>query len=151
MRGCTAASYCQLLYRLVVPQVVDVYCLVLEAGGAEVGAAITAASMALADAGLALRDNVAACSVVSDGALARRSDQVVRFCALKEFRSLKKRNSLQSCRVAHPLHAKLARLAIQPDSSALLNGGSLHWSATAWHGHMGAARRSTCQCNCVAW
>lgn len=44
--------------------VVDVYCLVLEAGGAELAVAITAASLALADAGIEMRDLVTACSVV---------------------------------------------------------------------------------------
>lgn len=43
---------------------VDVYVCVLEAAGAEVAAAICAASLALADAGIAMRDLVAACAVV---------------------------------------------------------------------------------------
>ena len=46
--------------------VVDVCCLVLEAGGSELAVAICAASMALADAGIQLYDLVTACSVVSD-------------------------------------------------------------------------------------
>ncbi len=43
---------------------VDVYCLVLEADGGELPAAICAASMALANAGIAMNDLVAACTVV---------------------------------------------------------------------------------------
>ena len=43
---------------------VDVYCLVLESGGSDVAVAITAASLALADAGIAMYDLVSACSVV---------------------------------------------------------------------------------------
>lgn len=42
---------------------VDVYCLVLEAGGSELAVAITAAALALADAGIELFDLVSACSV----------------------------------------------------------------------------------------
>lgn len=38
---------------------------VLEAGGSELAVAITAASLALADAGIELTDLVAACSMVS--------------------------------------------------------------------------------------
>lgn len=45
--------------------VLDVYCCVLEAGGAEEAAVITAASMAVADAGIELYDLVPACCVVS--------------------------------------------------------------------------------------
>jgi ribonuclease PH len=45
--------------------VVDIYILILEAGGGEAGAAATAASLALADAGIEMFDLVAACSVVS--------------------------------------------------------------------------------------
>lgn len=44
--------------------VVDVYCLVLEAGGSELAVAISAASLALADAGVEMSDLVAACSTV---------------------------------------------------------------------------------------
>jgi hypothetical protein len=44
--------------------VVDVYILILEAGGAEAAVAATAASLALADAGIEMLDLVAACSVV---------------------------------------------------------------------------------------
>eukprot|EP00877_Chromochloris_zofingiensis_P014209 jgi/Chrzof1/9041/Cz03g33280.t1 len=43
--------------------VLDVYCCVLEAGGAEEAAVITAASMAVADAGIELYDLVPACCV----------------------------------------------------------------------------------------
>lgn len=43
---------------------VDVYVCVLEAAGGELPAAVCAASLALADAGIAMRDLVAACSVV---------------------------------------------------------------------------------------
>lgn len=46
---------------------VDVFCIVLEAAGGEVAAAITAASLALADAGIPLYDLVPACAVVSLG------------------------------------------------------------------------------------
>ena len=42
----------------------DVYCLVLEAGGSELAVAVTAAALALADAGIPLFDLVSACSVV---------------------------------------------------------------------------------------
>ena len=45
----------------------DVYVCVLEAGGGEVPAAICAASLALAHAGIAMRDLVAACAVVCIG------------------------------------------------------------------------------------
>lgn len=44
---------------------VDVYCLVLESGGSDVAVAITAASLALADAGIEMYDLVSACSVVN--------------------------------------------------------------------------------------
>lgn len=44
---------------------VDIYCLVMEAGGSEAAVAITAASLALADAGIEMYDLVAACQVVS--------------------------------------------------------------------------------------
>lgn len=43
----------------------DVYCTVLEVGGGELGAIITAASAAIASAGVAMRNVVAACTVVS--------------------------------------------------------------------------------------
>lgn len=43
--------------------VVDVYVLVLEAGGAEAAVAVTASSLALADAGIGMFDLVSACSV----------------------------------------------------------------------------------------
>ena len=43
---------------------VDVYCLVLESGGADAAVAITAASLAIADAGIEMYDLVSACSVV---------------------------------------------------------------------------------------
>ena len=43
---------------------VDVYVCVLEAAGGELPAAICSASLALADAGIAMRDLVAACAVV---------------------------------------------------------------------------------------
>jgi exosome complex component MTR3 len=43
---------------------IDVFALVLEQGGGMVGAAITAASLALADAGVEMYDLVASCSVV---------------------------------------------------------------------------------------
>ena len=46
---------------------VDVYVCVLEAAGGELPAAVCAASLALADAGIAMRDLVAACSVVRPG------------------------------------------------------------------------------------
>lgn len=42
---------------------VDVYCLVLESGGADAAVAITAASLAIADAGIEMYDLVSACSV----------------------------------------------------------------------------------------
>jgi exosome complex component MTR3 len=42
--------------------VIDIYIVVLQADGGELGAAITAASLALADAGIELYDLVAACS-----------------------------------------------------------------------------------------
>ena len=42
----------------------DIYCLVLESGGADTAVAITAASLALADAGVEMYDLVSACSVV---------------------------------------------------------------------------------------
>jgi exosome complex component MTR3 len=45
--------------------VLDVYCFVLEAGGGELGVACTAASLAIAEAGVGMRDLVAACHVVS--------------------------------------------------------------------------------------
>lgn len=44
---------------------VDVYCLVLESGGSDAAVAITAASLALADAGIEMYDLVSACCVVS--------------------------------------------------------------------------------------
>ena len=44
---------------------VDVYVCVLEADGGELAAAVTAGAAALADAGIPLRDLVAACSFVS--------------------------------------------------------------------------------------
>lgn len=43
---------------------VDVYCLVLESGGADAAVAITAASLAIADAGIEMYDLVSSCSVV---------------------------------------------------------------------------------------
>ena len=43
---------------------VDIYCLVLESGGADAAVAITAASLAIADAGIEMYDLVSACSVV---------------------------------------------------------------------------------------
>jgi exosome complex component MTR3 len=47
--------------------VVDCYVMIMEAGGAEAAVAITAASLAIADAGLEMFDLVPACSVVSGG------------------------------------------------------------------------------------
>lgn len=44
---------------------VDVYCLVVESGGSDTAVAITAASLALADAGIEMYDLVTACKVVS--------------------------------------------------------------------------------------
>ena len=44
--------------------VVDVYCLVLEAGGSELAVAITASSLALADAGVEMTGLVSACCIV---------------------------------------------------------------------------------------
>lgn len=44
--------------------VVDIYCLVLESGGSDMGLLVTAASLALADAGIPLFDLVAACNIV---------------------------------------------------------------------------------------
>lgn len=44
---------------------VDVYVCILEADGGELAAAITAGAAALADAGIPMRDLVAACSFVS--------------------------------------------------------------------------------------
>lgn len=43
---------------------VDVYCLILESGGADAAVAITAASLAIADAGMEMYDLVSACRVV---------------------------------------------------------------------------------------
>jgi exosome complex component MTR3 len=45
--------------------VLDVFCTILEAGGSELAAAITAASAAIADAGVEMNDLVTACEVVS--------------------------------------------------------------------------------------
>ena len=44
---------------------VDVYCLVVESGGSDTAVVITAASLALADAGIEMYDLVTACKVVS--------------------------------------------------------------------------------------
>lgn len=44
---------------------VDIYALVLESGGADLAVCISAAGMALADAGIEMEDMVSACSVVS--------------------------------------------------------------------------------------
>lgn len=44
---------------------VDVYCLVLESGGSDLAVCVSAASLALADAGVEMRDLVSACRVVS--------------------------------------------------------------------------------------
>jgi ribonuclease PH len=43
---------------------VDVYCLAVQADGGELPVALMAASLALADAGIALRDLVPACTLV---------------------------------------------------------------------------------------
>ncbi len=43
---------------------VDVQCLILEAGGGELAVAIAAASLAIADAGIPMRDLITSCSVV---------------------------------------------------------------------------------------
>ena len=51
---------------------VDIYVLVLQADGGELPAAAMAASMALAHAGVACRDLVAACAVVRAHAFALR-------------------------------------------------------------------------------
>ena len=48
---------------------VDVYCLVLESGGSDAAVAITAVSLALADAGIEMYDLVSACSVVTSHCL----------------------------------------------------------------------------------
>ena len=45
---------------------VDVYCLILESGGSDLAVCISAASLALADAGIEMSDLVSACSVVSE-------------------------------------------------------------------------------------
>lgn len=45
--------------------VVDVYCLVMESGGSDLAVTLTAAALALADAGIPMFDLVTACSVVS--------------------------------------------------------------------------------------
>lgn len=45
---------------------VDVYCLILESGGSDLAVCISAASLALADAGIEMSDLVSACSVVSN-------------------------------------------------------------------------------------
>ena len=45
---------------------VDVFCLVIESGGSDTAVAITAASLALADAGIEMYDLVTACKVVSN-------------------------------------------------------------------------------------
>ena len=44
---------------------VDVYCLVLESGGSDLAVCVSAASLALADAGVEMSDLVSACRVVS--------------------------------------------------------------------------------------
>ncbi len=43
---------------------VDVYCLVLESGGSDLAVCVSAASLALADGGIEMRDLVSACRVV---------------------------------------------------------------------------------------
>jgi exosome complex component MTR3 len=48
---------------------VDVYCLVVESGGSDLAVCATAAAAALADAGIEMNDLVAACCVVSYGAV----------------------------------------------------------------------------------
>lgn len=48
---------------------VDVYCIILESGGSDLAVCISAASLALADAGVELTDMVSACSIVSLGIL----------------------------------------------------------------------------------
>lgn len=58
--------------------VLDVYCTVLEAGGSELAAAVTAAAMAVADAGIEMVDLSPACSVVR---AARRRMPRLRVCA----------------------------------------------------------------------
>lgn len=58
----SALSGCVLLDRFPMC-VVDVYCLVLQAGGSELGAVITAAALALADGGIDMYDMVPACCV----------------------------------------------------------------------------------------
>ena len=45
--------------------VVDIFCLVLESGGADVSVLITAASLAIADAGIPMLDLVSSCYIVS--------------------------------------------------------------------------------------
>lgn len=45
--------------------VLDVYCTILEAGGSETAVAITAAALAIADAGVEMTDVVTACCTVS--------------------------------------------------------------------------------------
>ena len=45
---------------------VDVYCLILESAGSDLAVCISAASLALADAGIEMTDLVSACSVVSE-------------------------------------------------------------------------------------
>ena len=44
---------------------VDVYCIILESGGSDLAVCVSAASLALADAGVEMRDLVSACRVVS--------------------------------------------------------------------------------------
>jgi exosome complex component MTR3 len=45
--------------------VVSVHCVVMESGGSDLAVLITAASLALADAGIPMFDLVSACSIVS--------------------------------------------------------------------------------------
>lgn len=65
MSGTVQAALQSAVQRHTFPKAnVDVYCLVLESGGSDVAVAITAASLAIADAGIEMFDLVSACSVV---------------------------------------------------------------------------------------
>jgi len=55
---------------------VDVHCLVLESGGSDLAVCISAASLALADAGVEMSDLVSACSIVSPTYLALRDPSI---------------------------------------------------------------------------
>ena len=58
--SCTAAAICTSFPKAIM----DVHCLIVESGGSDLAVSICAASVALADAGIEMRDLVAACTVV---------------------------------------------------------------------------------------